>query len=83
MESEEWSWYFGMWMGLRDSVAGIAALWRAPREPSSSAGVTAGDGKRDGSREKPMSTLERRRLQKRQESVKDTLAVKRQVITRK
>jgi len=75
MESEEWSWYFGLWMGLRDSVAGIAALWRAPRELSS---ASTDDGKRDGSREKPMSTLERRRQQKRQESVKDTLAVKRQ-----
>ena len=74
MELEEWTWYYGLLTGLKDSVAGIAALWRAPRD------LPAGDaGKRDSSREKPLSTLERRRLQKRQDSAKETMAVKRQV----
>ena len=53
--------------GNRGAMAGAAEL-------------QAGDaGKRDSSREKPLSTLERRRLQKRQDSAKETMAVKRQV----
>ena len=76
MESEEWSWYFGLLMGLKDAVAGIAALWKTPSKELSSTGGPDG-----GAREKPMSTLERRRLRKNQETVKESMAVKRQVIS--
>jgi len=71
--AEEWSWHVGLGLGLKDSIVGIGALWRVPKEVTPLSDHDKGYG-----REKPMSTLERRRQQKKQETVKETLAVKRQ-----
>jgi len=71
MELREWSWHAGLGLGLKDSIVGIGALWRVPKEVEHR--EEASDGKA-----KPLSTLERRRLQKKQETQQETLAVKRQ-----
>lgn len=71
METEEWSWHAGLGLGLKDSIAGIGSLWRVPKE------AAPREDKSD-EKEKPLSTLERRRQQKKQETQKETLAVKRQ-----
>jgi len=71
MELSEWSWHLGLGLGLTDSILGIRGLWRVPREASPSA-------EKSDARDKPLSTLERRRLQKKQETQRETLAVKRQ-----
>lgn len=72
METEEWSWHAGLGLGLKDSIVGIGSLWRVPKE------AVPREDKSD-EKEKPLSTLERRRQQKKQETQKETLAVKRQV----
>jgi len=71
MELREWSFHTGLGLGLKDSIVGIGALWRVPKEVEHR--EEASDGKA-----KPLSTLERRRLQKKQETQQETLAVKRQ-----
>jgi len=68
MAMEEWSWHMGLGLGLKDSIFGIGALWHVP---------TTTTQKEESGKSKTISTLERRRQQKRQETVKEHFETKR------